>query len=78
MNIGARITEARRARGWSPSQLAAELGVAPCYILQLEDGYFCPSLQMAKLLGTVLHEPAAIFHDTPTSNRTGEQETRPI
>jgi transcriptional regulator with XRE-family HTH domain len=47
----------RLQAGLTMEQLAAELGVAVCYIEQVEEGIFSPSLEMRSMISQALHTP---------------------
>jgi ribosome-binding protein aMBF1 (putative translation factor) len=48
------IAAARRARGWSCRQAAAEVGISPAHMSRLERGIRCPSVAVAEDLIRVL------------------------
>lgn len=52
-SIGAKIQEARRARGLSQAELAGKIGVSAAYISQLESGDRIPSAALCRKIGEV-------------------------
>lgn len=60
MNIGARLTKFREAKGLSKNRLAKEVGVTQGFISQLELGNRTPTLEVlnriCSVLGITLHD----------------------
>jgi transcriptional regulator with XRE-family HTH domain len=80
MSIGLRISEARRARGWSQQRLAAELAQAQTTISSWERGRTEPSREDAARIATALDVPLADLEigqagDAP---RTGRPRRSPV
>src|SRR5947209_16010451 len=71
--VGARLTEARRARGISATDLAAMVGVSVQSISKYENGHQTPKIEVLYALASKMNMPRAYFF-----RPIQEVETRPV
>jgi Zn-dependent peptidase ImmA (M78 family)/transcriptional regulator with XRE-family HTH domain len=68
--IGARLTEARQARGMNATELADLIGVSPQSVSQYEHGKQSPSPEMLELISDKLNMPLSHFMREVSHGRT--------
>lgn len=59
--VGARIKEARAAKGWKQKHLAAEVAVEPITVSRWERGATTPDLDVLRLVADATGHPLAYF-----------------
>jgi transcriptional regulator with XRE-family HTH domain len=63
-DVGARIREARAAKGWKQKHLAAEVEVEPITVSRWERGATTPDLDVLRLVADATGQPLSYFVST--------------
>ena len=79
LQLGSKIQQYRRARGLSVRKLAAQAGITPSMLSQIENGQVNPSINTLRAVAQKLGVPLyVLFQDTPSASPVVHPEDRRI